>query len=275
MYLNDILGSITIENIKEVGAGSITYLPGGTYGPRVQQGLQIVTLLSGSLTLTVNRKLYKVEAGSTVILVPGGNEFFAFDTRIKTRHEWVYLDMFAGSYPNFLETGNFPAIIPLSKELSNLIPIIISVKARGGADAADQLLLKQLGFAFLHLCMADAAVKKNELAEPPIIRLTEIIMHERMASADINLSDIAGELGVSNEHLIREFKKFRGITPMKYLWGKRIELALDLLRNSGMRVSEIAEKAGYASLYHFSKRFKQFTGKSPTEIRKDFWRGGL
>jgi YesN/AraC family two-component response regulator len=45
---------------------------------------------------------------------------------------------------------------------------------------------------------------------------------------------------------------------------KKIELAQGLLSVGGITITEISDKCGFSDVYYFSKVFKQFTGKSPS-----------
>lgn len=57
------------------------------------------------------------------------------------------------------------------------------------------------------------------------------------------------------------------ISPKKDLQNMRIELGRRLLTSTNLNISEIAERVGYESIYHFSKQFKKETNKSPREYR--------
>ncbi len=48
----------------------------------------------------------------------------------------------------------------------------------------------------------------------------------------------------------------------------RVEQAKNLLKNSNMKISEIAEIVGYYDQLTFSKMFKKLEGISPSEYRK-------
>jgi len=52
-----------------------------------------------------------------------------------------------------------------------------------------------------------------------------------------------------------------------YIIRMRIERAEHLLVHTGMNVTEVADALGYRDIFFFSRQFKQYTGKSPSEIR--------
>ena len=60
-----------------------------------------------------------------------------------------------------------------------------------------------------------------------------------------------------------------GTTPGKYLTALRIAAAKKALGSLGGSIKQVAEACGFSDLYYFSKVFKNETGVSPTEFRRD------
>ena len=61
------------------------------------------------------------------------------------------------------------------------------------------------------------------------------------------------------------FKKFNGISPWEYITIKRVENAVELIKNTNMTKLEIAEKCGFSSSSNFYKAFFNITGKKPSD----------
>ena len=57
-----------------------------------------------------------------------------------------------------------------------------------------------------------------------------------------------------------------GISLHQYLINVRINKAIELINESNMSISKIADKVGYSSIHYFSKIFKNKTGISPTKF---------
>ena len=85
-----------------------------------------------------------------------------------------------------------------------------------------------------------------------------------------NVEDMTDNISYSKDHFLRLFKKYQGETPHEYLIKCRIASAKSLLLASSHNISRIAELLGYNDVYHFSKQFKNRTGVSPSEYRKDY-----
>ena len=65
-----------------------------------------------------------------------------------------------------------------------------------------------------------------------------------------------------------EFKAETGTTPSKYIINLRMRMAIELLETSSLSIKEISAMVGYSNFNFFTRIFKSFTGKSPTQYRK-------
>jgi hypothetical protein len=61
---------------------------------------------------------------------------------------------------------------------------------------------------------------------------------------------------------------------MAYLWQRRVALGVDLLTNTGLGVSAVAERCGFKTVHHLSRRIKQATGLPPAALRRAVGRRG-
>jgi AraC-like DNA-binding protein len=93
---------------------------------------------------------------------------------------------------------------------------------------------------------------------------------DRRYATELDLDRLAAVAGVSKYHFTRSFEAVYGATPMRYLTGRRIERAQDLLRAANLTVTEICMAVGFSSLGSFSTRFSALVGESPTQYR-DRW----
>lgn len=85
---------------------------------------------------------------------------------------------------------------------------------------------------------------------------------------NLNLDDITRQSNLSKFHMVREFSKYLGDTPISYLESRRIEEARILLSSTNMRVTDIASETGFSSASYFTQRFKELTGQTPLAYRK-------
>ncbi len=81
------------------------------------------------------------------------------------------------------------------------------------------------------------------------------------------LDKVAEKVGVTPRTIQRRLKA-EGETFGSLLSGLRREQAEQLLDETSLTMSEIAEKVGYSSKQHFIRAYKGWTGKTPSTVRK-------
>lgn len=105
-----------------------------------------------------------------------------------------------------------------------------------------------------------------ERAEPVEIWKARKFIHEH-ADEELSLTEVGKAVNISANHLSEKFKEVAGINFVDYVARIRVGKACDLLRNSNLRISEIAFAVGFQSLSQFNRVFKKLTQKSPTQFR--------
>jgi AraC-like DNA-binding protein len=83
---------------------------------------------------------------------------------------------------------------------------------------------------------------------------------------DISMDAVAGQLGMNRQALYRALKA-EGATFEQVLDALRHRMALDYLRGKKVSVNETAYLVGFSDPASFSRAFKRWTGKSPSEVR--------
>ena len=83
----------------------------------------------------------------------------------------------------------------------------------------------------------------------------------------IGLADAAEYIRLSENHLSTLFKEVTGINFLQYLNGYRLNMAIDMMKEGGVNISEIAPKCGFQNPGYFAKIFKRYFGMTPTQFR--------
>ncbi len=87
---------------------------------------------------------------------------------------------------------------------------------------------------------------------------------------ELSLERIARAAGMSKSYFSAIFKQMNGIPAWEYITRKRVELAMQLLRNRELSIMTIAEQCGFTSISNFNRCFKEVTSFSPSVYRKEF-----
>lgn len=92
-------------------------------------------------------------------------------------------------------------------------------------------------------------------------------IHANISNTDINVNTLAEHYGCSPEHFRHKFRKEFNISPKKYILISRLNSAKELLLNSSLSISDIAQQTGFSDSNYFSRYFKRITGYTPTEFK--------
>ncbi|WP_248930824.1 helix-turn-helix transcriptional regulator [Paenibacillus hamazuiensis] len=84
----------------------------------------------------------------------------------------------------------------------------------------------------------------------------------------ISIENMAQSLGYHRTHLSKMFKQFTGMSPMSFLLKIRMERA-KLLLLEPLTIEQVASSVGFSDALYFSKQFKKWYGRSPSEYRQD------
>jgi AraC family transcriptional regulator, L-rhamnose operon transcriptional activator RhaR len=84
----------------------------------------------------------------------------------------------------------------------------------------------------------------------------------------LRVKDMAAKMGIGERQFQRIFHLQTNMTFKDYLQGVRINNASRLLVNTNRKVIDIASDVGYQDLQYFNKLFKEKTGMSPSEYRR-------
>jgi AraC family transcriptional regulator len=97
-------------------------------------------------------------------------------------------------------------------------------------------------------------------------------LHDRLAAEFTRprtLADLAREAGVHPTYLVRAFAREYGISISRFIRTRRIEWAMDQLRQSNDTIREVAQAAGFFDQSHFTRCFKRMVGSTPARFRQN------
>ena len=135
---------------------------------------------------------------------------------------------------------------------------------RDAATSLFEVLLKELTSG---ICTEPTSPAGTELHHQQTIDATAAQIRESPHDAP-TIAELARRAGYSVSHFSRLFHERTGQSPRDFLVDRRIERARQLLRETPMTISQIADVMGYSSVFFFSRQFKQRLGVSPATYRK-------
>ena len=113
-------------------------------------------------------------------------------------------------------------------------------------------------------------IDKVQSDSPDEKLLSRIItcINKNVANSDYNVEMIAQEVGLSRVHLYRKMKELTGQSPSSFISEVRLSNAARMLSEHNQSVEEVAFACGFNSPSSFSRKFKQFYGKPPSDFCK-------
>jgi AraC-like DNA-binding protein len=97
---------------------------------------------------------------------------------------------------------------------------------------------------------------------------------DRAFAQPLDVAALARVAHVSPAHFSRQFRATFGEPPHRYLQRRRVERAMELLRETDRAVTEICFSVGFTSLGTFSRTFRAIVGESPSAYRARFLDSG-
>lgn len=83
-----------------------------------------------------------------------------------------------------------------------------------------------------------------------------------------SVAEVAQYCGISESSLFVNFRKHLNRTPVEVRHSILTEKAAELLRTTDMTVEQVSEQLGFSSSSYFRKVFREQTGQTPIEFRK-------
>ena len=104
----------------------------------------------------------------------------------------------------------------------------------------------------------------------PLVGRALTLLHARPAHA-WSLEELAAQVAASRSTLADRFSNLVGYPPIQYLTQWRMQIAAKrLVDDPAVKIAAIAHEIGYESEAAFSRSFKKFVGRSPSEWRSAF-----
>jgi two-component system response regulator YesN len=85
---------------------------------------------------------------------------------------------------------------------------------------------------------------------------------------DLSLEEVAASINLAPCYFSRLFSHVAGTSFINYLTEIRIQRAKELLQGTSDKIKDISATVGYSNIYYFSRVFKNKTGVTPVEYRK-------
>ncbi len=254
--------SLKGEQYYRVG-GSLKLINPETY-LLINQGQRYQTSFKGGENQDILIIAFKPGFAEDILKTVLGTESRLLDNPFENTYNSLHF--FERSYPNDAE---------LYKHISTISRLIKTPDLQFKKEIIEYLLTA----AMERLLQLHMSLSTEIDSMKSVRRSTRIELYRRLhiardfieasSSADLKLGNIADAACLSLHHFKREFKNLFGISPHRYLLLCRLKRASLLLKNSDENLDEICSETGFIDTSAFIRLFRQTTGLTPGNFRKN------
>ena len=258
-------------------SGEAQPVPLHKMGPAIHDYYLIHTVLSGHGDFTIGGIGYRCGAGDSFAIFPGELFSYQADERAPWRYAW-----FAFNGPGAAAAMDAIGVTPESPVVSSsLNPHLRNAyeqlrrcfEASLGSELSNleaegwlRLLLHQIGAARAKKRLSVSAGVSTSDSDHVVKQALQYLTLQY--AQPISVSGMSAMLGYHRTHLCKLFRQSTGMSPMQYLLQMRMQRA-ELLLASDMTIEQVASSVGYGDALYFSKKFRSWSGLSPSEYRKE------
>ncbi len=233
-----------------------TVYPQDHVPPHTHDCIELVYYISGSGTTSIDKTLFQYSPGTFSINLPG----FTHDQEHCTDTQTIYIGFNYSDYPFRLENRLYhdgPDRIILS-HLNEMKKEIIEKRSYYRIKLED--LLRSL------------LIEINRLGSDPTHPGDEFIYIRKFITENctqtIDTRTLAEIAGYSYHRFRYLFKQETGSSPVNYILYQKIEKAKVLLATTSLTITAIASECGFYDHSQFCRYFRNNTGSTPGEYRK-------
>jgi AraC-like DNA-binding protein len=262
------------------------------FSPHWHEPLEIIQVLRGNISLSVDGRIIKAGEGDIVVINSGSvHRFFDAGAEIQITIFQFGLDLFNQTLIDIRDRAAQKLVFDRKalfssgddRDLYQKVEALLSSIKREYLNKEDgfRLAIKskiyELALVFLRELPARnpaprEIVKHNYNRQ--ILERVFSFVYSNYENPKTSLEQAAGAAALSKYYFTRFFREQTGQTFHAYLSQVRINRAQEHLTESDLPVAEIAYICGFASLKTFYRLFKVLTGVSPSAYRSGAKDGG-
>lgn len=246
-----------------------------SFAPHLHRQVELLIVLEGSLTASVDHNEYQVSADEGIIIFP--NRLHSFFTPENSRILICIFDSgFCHDFRNLFQSGIPDTPHFLMNTLSDHSKLALRelLKLTSEFDLNLHIPNPVICYTqgYLTLLLTDifaglALTSESKYSDPELEQQLLLYIDSHCTDA-LTLDLLSREFGVSPFRVSRIFSGKLHTSLPRYVNSRRLEYAKELLTNSGLSVTRIALDTGFGSSRTFFREFKRTYGVSPGEFRR-------
>ena len=233
---------------------------------------EFLIVLSGEYKHTINGKEELINRGQIIVVKPDDYHMLVQNSKsashLNIMAKCEAIEKWARNYSDAFYESLFKGEINISMNDVYINKIETYCLLYNNSDEQKQQLIMNYITSLILTNVIDQFF--NVVDDKPKWLLDLIAEMHRQENISWTVSDVVSYSNFSHVHLIREFKKYFDCSIVEYLRKVKISFATDYLKHSNLSISEISFLLGFSSVSHLNHIFKETTGKTPLQYRKDY-----
>ncbi|KXT84854.1 AraC family transcriptional regulator [Streptococcus oralis] len=249
--------------------------PDYSFGPAIRDTYVLHYITKGRGKFHYNGKIVSLKAGDFFLLKPDELTFYQADSQNPWAYYWLGIS--GGKAPDYFAHSQISdqsyliqSEICHTQTTAKLIADIVHFAQITKSNELAQLhIMGQLHELMFHLGSIAPNQRKQSISSTHHLYLDCKRFIDSHYPKAITIQDIAKELSVHRSYLTSVFKEFHQLSPKEYLLYVRMHRAKQLLEHTEESIKVIAYSVGFSDPLHFSKAYKQYFHKTPSQTRKE------
>lgn len=232
---------------------------------------ELIFVVKGEGVVTIGGERYAIQEGDLLIYNQGivHEEYSSLTNPLET----YYCGISHSERPYLIPSEHRPLI--KTKEYRDAIQSLFTLiydesqLQKEQYNEASEYLLMTLMIWIRRLSELDNSKNSDRDAESLAIRIKEFLDLNYLRH--ISLSEIADAFHMNPYYISHVFHRKYNDSPINYILNRRMAEAKQMLVQTKMKVSEIAQLLGYENSNYFTILFTRMMKESPTQFRKREW----
>lgn len=260
--------------------GILSQYPNYTALSHWHDDIELIAVCSGGMQYNINGEIVDLPSGGGIFVNARQMHFGFSDTRSECEFLCVLLHpMLLCSVSGYENEFVLPVIcnpampyVVLDPETGWQKAILEQIRHIYAVRNQEASPLKvQAAFAGIWSLLYENMPRSKVLSSPQgsdlAITKNMVGFIQKYYNQKITLTDIAASGTVGQSKCCKLFTKYFNQTPIAYLTQYRLNKSIELLRNTGRSITEIALSVGFGGASYYAETFRKWIGKSPSELR--------
>ncbi len=225
-------------------------------------------VVEGGGRLKLNQTEHRLQLGSVFSYGPGVAQEIATDN--KSPLTKYFIDFFGVESKKILTAAQLkPGTVASVFPPGEIVPLFDEIirNGRRGTPGTAEICARLLEALVLKLAEARAPLPGQEtLAFATYQRCREHIQRHFLRLRSV--AQVAADCHLDDTYLCRLFQRYDHQSPYRWLVQLKMNHAAERLQLPGAMVKQVAEEAGFANQFHFSRVFKSVFGVPPRAMIK-------